>query len=169
MKNTILFSRKPIWVVFLAAALLLVWFSSAMASPEGKPAPDFSLVNLNGEKVSLSDFRGKVVVLTFWATWCGACHKQIPALQELYRAYKDKDVVVIGLSLDFDQTDRVKAFVQQENLDYKILVATLDVAQNYGVRAIPYTLVIDKQQKLVKRYIGPKSYGDLKKDLDTLL
>ena len=166
---------KSLLASFLTLAVLLVLAVSpaagkpVAAGPEGEPVPPFTAVDLEGKEVSLEDFKGRVVVISFWATWCSACSKQVPALQELHRQYRDKGVAVIGLSLDFDQLDRVREHVRENDIGYPVLLTTISVAQQYGVRAIPYTLIIDKDHKLFKRYIGPMPFGEFKKDVEALL
>ena len=121
------------------------------AGPEGHKAPGFTILNLDGEKVSLDDYENNIVILTFWATWCVACHKQIPALKEIHQKYKDEGVVILAVSLDFGKTVRVKSIVEKENINYPILLGTLKLAERYGIRGIPATWIIGKDGQLYKR------------------
>lgn len=126
----------------------------------GDKAYDFSLQSVNGKTVSLSDFKGKVVVLDFWATWCGPCRKGIPDLIDIQKQFKNK-VAVIGISLDQDNTKAdLVPFIKKFGINYPVLYANMDVVMNYGnIQAIPTTFIIDQYGKIVDRNIGlaPKS------------
>jgi len=117
-------------------------------------APSFTLTDINNKKVSLSDFKGKVIILDFWATWCPPCRESIPDLIELQDKYKNK-LVVIGISLDRETKPNVKEFVKDKGINYKILYATPEVVQAYGnINAIPTSFIINGKGFIVERYIG---------------
>ncbi len=102
--------------------LLLAYFNitpinAAQNDIIGKPAPPFALLDLNGNKVSLSDYKNKVVILDFWATWCPPCIKEIPHFIELYKEYKNQGLVIVGISLDLQGISIVKAFNKIRNLN----------------------------------------------------
>ena len=120
-------------------------------------APDFSLINLKGETVSLSDFRGKVVILDFWATWCPPCKAEIPGFVELHSKYADQGLEIIGISLDQGDLSVVPTFTESYNVQYPILYYKDEVIMNYGgIRSIPTTFIIDKDGKIVERLVGYK-------------
>ena len=123
-------------------------------------APDFTLTSVSGEDVSLSDFKGKVVVIDFWATWCPPCRKGIPDLISLQKEYKDK-VAVIGISLDRENTKAgVPDFVNKMGINYPVVYFNDKVIIDFGgVSAIPTTFIIDQKGNIVKKIIGlyPKS------------
>lgn len=123
---------------------------------EEKAAPDFELTNLEGKKIKLSDYKGKVVILDFWATWCAPCRKGIPDLVDLKNAYKAKGVEVIGISLDQDNTIAdVKPFVKEYKINYPVVFGNMDVVQKYGnIQAIPTTFIINKEGKISATYQG---------------
>jgi thiol-disulfide isomerase/thioredoxin len=127
-------------------------------------APDFTLLSTEGKDIKLSSYKGKVVILDFWATWCGPCRKGIPDLVELQKEF-GKDIVVIGISLDQDTKGEVVPFMQHFGINYPIAYGTLEVTQQYGgVEAIPTSFVINKNGEIVDRHVGlvPKSeYSDL--------
>lgn len=108
-----------------------------------KPAPDFTLRDLKGNQVSLSDFRGQPVVLNFWATWCAPCRAEIPHLEALYTKYKDQGLVVLGLNTETDYM-KVKHFAEPQ-ISYTVLLDAGPQSEGYDVRGIPYTYYIDRE------------------------
>lgn len=121
-------------------------------SLEGKPAPSFTLKDLNGKEVSLSDFKGKVVLLDFWGTWCGPCRRAIPHLEALHKKYKDRGLVVIGVNRERDP-DKVKQFAK-ERISYTTLVEADEQFKEYGVRGIPALFYVDGEGKIRHRDVG---------------
>ena len=117
-----------------------------------KRAPDFSATDLEGKKVSLSDFRGKVVLLDFWATWCPPCREEIPELQKIFDEYRDKGVVVIGASSE--SSEQIRQFKQKMGISYPLLKVATKVFSTYQVRGIPTTYIIDKKGYIQHREVG---------------
>ncbi|GFP34915.1 cytochrome c biogenesis protein CcmG, thiol:disulfide interchange protein DsbE, partial [Candidatus Hakubella thermalkaliphila] len=118
------------------------------------PAPEFTLNSLDGREVSPSDFWGKVVVLNFWATWCDPCRAEMPNLERAYQAYKDKNVELVGISMDTD-TQLVESFVKEVGVTYTILLdPSNQVASDYAIRAIPTTYIVDEEGMIVGSEIG---------------
>ena len=118
----------------------------------GKLAPSFTLQDLNGKQVRLSDFKGKVVLLDFWATWCGPCVRTIPHLDALHKKYKDQGLVVIGINNERDHA-KVKAFAK-DRMSYIILLDADEQFTEYGIRGIPTAFYIDKEGKIRYRDVG---------------
>jgi cytochrome c biogenesis protein CcmG/thiol:disulfide interchange protein DsbE len=122
-------------------------------------APDFILTSTNGKNIKLSDYRGKVVIVDFWATWCPPCRRGIPDLIDIQKQFKN-DLVVIGISLDSDTKADVVPFMKKYGINYPIVYGNNDVVMSYGsINAIPTSFVIDKNGKIVDKHIGlvPKS------------
>jgi len=118
----------------------------------GRLAPDFTLPDLEGNSVTLSDFRGKVVFINFWTQWCPPCRAEMPEIEALYQEYKDKDVVVIGVDIlvweilkGYDESD-VRQYVQQGGYSWTFVIDTTgEVTRNYGVTVIPTSFFVDKE------------------------
>jgi len=128
--------------------------SAQVASLIGAQAPDFTLEDANGKSVSLRDFRGKVVIVDFWASWCGPCRAQMPYLQDLHQKLADKGLVVLGLNIGED-SEAVTEFAKQSAYTFTLLLGgEPDVDTSYYVGAFPTTLVIDRQGKIVYRDEG---------------
>ncbi len=111
----------------------------------GELAPDFTLVDLEGNQVTLSDFRGKTVFLNFWATWCPPCRAEMPEMEAVYQEYKDKGVVVIGVDI-MEAESEVRQFVEQGGYSWTFVLDTSgEVAGNYEIAAIPTSFFIDRE------------------------
>jgi peroxiredoxin len=138
--------------------------------PGGKPAPAFTLQDLNGKNVSLSDFRGKVLIIDFWATWCPPCIKEIPDFIELYEQYKDKGFEMVGISLDQAGISVVKSFAQKFKINYPILMTDGKIDKTYGgITNIPTTFVIDPAGNIRKKYVGLIEKDVFEADIKKLL
>jgi len=117
-------------------------------------APDFTLKTLDDQEISLSQLKGKVVLLDFWATWCGPCRESIPHLIQLYKTYRENGFEIIGISLDKGDAAVVRNFARSMDIPYPIVVAPEEVVKNYRVTAIPTTFLIDKEGKIRERTPG---------------
>lgn len=128
-------------------------------SATGYLAPQFTLRNLKGNLVSLDSFKGQVVVLNFWATWCVPCRIEMPAFENLYRRYRSQGVTVLGVSLDKGADEKVKKFVEEYQLSFPVLMDSDGKAEKlYPSVSIPFTFVIDKTGRIVARVDGAKNW-----------
>ena len=134
------------------------------------PAPDFQLKSLDGKPLRLSAMKGKVVLLDFWATWCPPCKEEIPHFKELYAAYGPQGVEIIGISLDQEGEEVVRAFAQREKINYPLAMGSTELTQQYGgIRGIPTTFLIDKRGRIAKKYVGYNDKQVFESQIQTLL
>lgn len=128
-------------------------------SLEKEKAPAFSLKNLSGKEESLKDYRGKVLLLNFWATWCPPCREEMPALESLYRTLKDQGFVVLGISSDAFGERAVKPFVEEFGLTFPMLLdQNLKITHLYRVNYRPTSYLVDRQGNLITRVVGPQDW-----------
>jgi peroxiredoxin len=134
-------------------------------------APDFALKSLDGRTVKLSDFRGKFVLLNFWATWCAPCRVEMPWLVELDKKYRPQGLVIVGVSIDDPGEDeRVKQFIQERSVAYTILLGNQSVGDAYGgLRFLPETFFIDREGRIIKNTYGIRKQADLEEEIKNLL
>ncbi len=120
-----------------------------------KPAANFTLLDSNGAKVTLASLKGKVVLLNFWATWCGPCQVEIPWFVEFNKTYKARGLAIVGVSMDEDGWKSVKPYLAAKKIDYPIVVGTEEVAKAYGgVDSLPSTFIIDRDGKIAFSHSG---------------
>jgi thiol-disulfide isomerase/thioredoxin len=160
--------------LFAIISLILLIFSSGAGAfinfKSGDRAPEFALSTLDGTVIRLSDYLGKIVIVDFWATWCGPCRMAIPDLVELQNEYKD-DLIIIGISLDQPYTQKnLKPFIESYSINYPIVLGNIEVVEAYGnIRGIPTSFIVNQNGEIVNRFTGyvPKSYYT--NDIDQLL
>ena len=128
----------------------------------GNTIPDFSLESLDGKTVDKNSLKGEVVVLNFWASWCAPCMSEIPDLKEVAAG---KQAKVVAIALDETGRETVKPFAEGHGINYTVLVGNQEIFQQFNGVGIPYTLVLDRSQRIVKIYRGPVSRESLEADL----
>ena len=147
-------------------AATLTGCSESNPNPEdvvvGAQAPHFSLAAIDGTTLKSSSLKGNVVILNFWATWCQPCLSEMPVLKEIAATSKAR---VVGIALDEDGAKVVKPFVESHGINYSVVIGNQEVFEQFNGLAIPYTLVLDPAQRIVKIYRGPIT----KEDIDQVL
>jgi len=152
--------------------------ATLIASSLRRPAPAFQLMDASGKAMQVPDYKGKVVLLNFWATECGGCKMEIPGFIVLQQAYKDKGFTVVGISADITYSNlkspeegwnQVKPFVANNHLNYPILMADDAVLTAYSTQALPATFLIDKSGRIAASYIGVVNKDDVESNIKKLL
>jgi peroxiredoxin len=137
---------------------------------ERHDAPEFALKDPDGKVVHLSDYKGKVVLLDFWATWCGPCKIEIPWFAEMQRKNKDRGFEVLGVAMDDEGWEVVKPFLKDLGVNYRVVMGTDQTAQLYGgVDALPTTFLIDRSGKIAAVHVGLASRKDFVDGVEQLL
>jgi thiol-disulfide isomerase/thioredoxin len=187
-------SRRAAWLAMgaVALALGLIWMAPGLgehaddetaqgdteypgdpddATAAGKAAPlHFTLKDMNGVEVKLASFKGKVILLNFWATWCGPCKAEIPSLVELQEQYGD-DLVVLGFSVD-DPVEKMRPYAAEYKINYPLLVGNgrEDVQEAFGpLYGIPVSVIIDRQGRIAKKHSGIASKSQFEREIKSLL
>ena len=138
-------------------------------SNDSENAPNFILTDTEGNQVKLSDYKGKIVLLDFWATWCPPCRRGIPDLIDLQNEYK-KNLVVIGISVDTDSKSDVVPFTKEYGINYKVVYGDYDVVEKYGnIQSVPTTFIIDQKGKIVSSFVGLQRKETFKDQIDALV
>jgi len=132
-------------------------------------APDFALPQLDGQELRLSSYRGKVVLLDFWASWCEPCRVETPHLIELQQKYGDRGFTIIGISMD-DSPDPARSFYRQFQMNYPVVMGNAKIGEEYGgVLGLPIAFVIDRDGKITAKHIGATEPAVFEKDIASLL
>lgn len=162
--------------IFSIALLLCCGKISEKKDPKSEgtrsagPNFDFALPDLSGKIFSLKDFKGKMFIINFWATWCPACEEEIPELNELSERYKNESLVVIGIALDKDSLNLVEPFVRKKGIRYSVLKGNEQMLRGLeGFSGMPTTLIVDQKGNIKKKYDGSFDKDDLEKNLKELL
>lgn len=169
-------NRRRIQIIIFVAVLLIggytigsSLFSKESIPKEGSTAPAFTLSGLDGKKHELSDYKGKVVVVNFWGSWCEPCYKEMPAIQNQYTKWKDRGVEVLGLNLD-ESPVTVQSFVRQYGLTFPILIDNeLRMRNKYHVSSYPTTFFINGSGKIEKIQIGGMDEAYIDQTLTAML
>ena len=139
----------------LTGALASAGCAKKVRRSAAKPAPEFSLKDGNGQTVHLADYRGKVVLLDFWATWCGPCKIEIPWFIDFERQFKDQGFAVLGVSMDEDGWNAIKPYMQSMKMNYRVLLGNDAISTAYGgLDSLPTTLLIDRDGGIASTHVG---------------
>ena len=143
---------------------------SVKPAKDRKLAPDFTLKDASGKAVKLSDYRGKAVIIDFWATWCGPCKVEIPWFIEFQRKYKDRGLVVLGVASGDEDWTVVRPFAEQMKINYPVLQGNDTTADLYGgIEALPTTFIVDREGRIAKIHIGLASKEDFENAIEKIL
>ena len=165
-KNTQLL--LTILFVFIACVFLIVFLrkerDSTLKTAEpiqpGLEMPNFTFPDINGKEVSLSDHRGKVVLVNVWATWCPPCRQEMPSMQSLYEKFKGENFEILAVSIDSEGREAVAPFMRKMNLTFPALLDPGETIRSlYGITGVPESFIIDKQGILVQKIIGPINWA----------
>jgi len=164
-----MFRRAFAVSIIILAVLMGCTRSDERSAVVSGDAPNFQLLDLNGKMVQLSDFKGRPVVLDFWATWCQPCRDSIPGMVKLHKDYAGKGLVILAISVDGGAIEDIRSFQKEYGMAYTVLIGTEDVADQYRARTIPMMIVLDKSGKIQKRYLGSGNEDDIEKTVKQLL
>ena len=158
-----IFRHNRGWTPLLTACLLvlgLFFVASAQAEPESNLAPDFTLETPDGKQRSLDDYRGRYLVINFWATWCGPCKMEMPSLEALYRRFGERKLTVLGISNDPFGARVVEPFVDAHNLSFPVLLDPKQkISKRFGVNSLPTTFLIDPEGHILGVLSGAEDWS----------
>ncbi len=171
--------RKIVWIVIVAAVAFGLYQlgrhkstqapGSAPRGTAGAPAPEFSLKDIDGKTIDLASYKGKVVLVDFWATWCVPCQSEIPHFVDFQNNYGPQGYQTIGISMD-DGPEPVLAFYRKFKMNYPVVMGTEEVAKSYGgVLGLPVTFLIDREGKIATKYIGETETEKIRQRVEELL
>jgi peroxiredoxin len=143
--------------------------SGYIRKEDRKLAPDFVLDDASGQPVKLSDFRGKVVLLNFWATWCIPCAAEIPWFIDFQKEHESDGLVTLGVSLDEDGWKIVKPYIGTHQINYRVMLGNDDVAQLYNATSLPTTMIIDRSGRIAATHVGICGKKDYEADIQAAL
>jgi peroxiredoxin len=173
MRKYFIYSVVSVFYVFALSSLALAVPPAPWEIDEiiGQEAPAFTLNDLEDKPISLKDYKGKVMLVNFWATWCPPCKDEIPSLNQLHKKYDGKDFIVLGISTDDSKKDIIK-FIKEHKVDF-VIPHDRDgkIMREYKVFSLPTSFLIDKQGKIVEKFLGPHDWvdKDFLKKIDNLM
>lgn len=136
----------------------------------GVAAPDFELTSLDGKRVKLSDYRGKAVLLNFWATWCSPCKVEMPWFVDLQKRYGNDGLVILGIAMDDTETPKIAQFASEMGVNYPVLLGTDQVSEEYGnVQFLPTSFYIDRKGKIIAKGAGLLGRGEIEENVQKAL
>jgi cytochrome c biogenesis protein CcmG/thiol:disulfide interchange protein DsbE len=144
-------------------------FGSADTARLPRQAPDFLLQDSAGSKIRLSDYRGRVILVNFWATWCAPCKAEIPLLEEFEHAYASQGLTVIGVSMDENGWSSVRPFMEALKINYPVVIGGEELASQYGLIGLPTTFLVDREGRIAATHVGILSRGDVEHTIMPLL
>ena len=169
-KNSIFRTALILFGVLTIGGIGFLTYNQIAAAEDSKDAVNFSFPGLDGKPVNLADYRGKVVLVDVWATWCPPCRMEIPGFVSLYDKYKDDGLVIIGLATDDDGAKVVAPFAEEYKINYPIAIADMrEVMKVFGpIRGIPTTYLIDENGIIQNKYVGYRPESEFEKAFKAL-
>jgi thiol-disulfide isomerase/thioredoxin len=172
--------RDPLVIIVVAVVIALMLViglrlarrrqTSAMPQLKSDIAPDFALQSLDGKTVHLSDFRGKAVLLNFWATWCGPCKIEMPWFVELQKEYASEGLQIVGIAMDDASPKEIADFAKEMGVNYPVLIGKEAVGDEYGgVQFLPESFYIDRNGKVLDKAFGLKGRGEIEDDIKKIV
>ena len=155
------------WLKLSIGILLTLWLTAATAVAPSSQAPDFTLKSLQGENLRLKEYRGQVVLVNFWASWCGPCRQEMPLLDKIQKRYEPAGFTVLGVNVE-GKRDKMMKIARKLNVSFPLLIdQDQRVSEAYGVDAMPYTVLVDRDGRVAYIHRGYKP-GDEAKYVDKL-
>lgn len=152
--------RQVVKEFFAAVVFAFMMTGAATGTEEAQPAPNFTLKSLDGRDVTLDEFRGKYLLINFWATWCGPCKIEMPSLEALYQKFKDDGLALIGISNDMFGARVVKPYVEASKISFPVLLdQRLTVSYKFGVVNLPTTFLVNPKGEIIGILHGPEDWG----------
>ena len=162
-------TRKILLTGVIAIFVVAGFYLKSTHRQERRPAPDFSLAQLDGQQLQLSSYRGKVVLLDFWATWCVPCREETPHLVELQQKYGDRGLQIIGVSMD-DSADPVSGFYREFHINYPVVMGNAQTGELYGgVLGLPIAFYVGRDGIIYSKKIGAQSAAAIEDEIKKLL
>lgn len=164
--------RQTLTGIALTIAVALPTTAPAdLTSPDSrKPLPEVALADIKGAAVNLAAYKGRVVLLDFWATWCTGCKKEIPWFMGFQKKYKRSGLAVVGASLDDDGWKSVKPYLREHKINYRIVIGTFDAAKPFGAdKGMPVSVLIDRDGKIADIHPGMVDKEAFEREIQTLL
>jgi cytochrome c biogenesis protein CcmG/thiol:disulfide interchange protein DsbE len=169
LRHLVVAAVLPVLILGLLAVALLARAPSTSPTAVGNLAPDFNLVDLDGDPVRLTDFRGRPLIINFWASWCGPCVEEFPLLRDALDRYRDSDLAIVGIVYQ-DRSEAARAFMERTDAPWP---ATMDpgdrVAASYGILAPPETYFVGRDGTIVARQIGQFSASSLQEKIAAII
>ncbi len=142
---------------------------SAQLAGDRRPFPEFRLNSIDGPKLDSKGLRGKVVLINFWASWCGPCRMETPALVELKEEYADKDFEIVGIAIDPEDKDEIHEFVSDLKVNYPVLYSDQNIERQAGILGTPTSFLLDRDGYIVHKHIGVVAKETLASEIGALL
>jgi peroxiredoxin len=173
--------RDPVVIIIVAmvvSLMLVLGLNMARKAPKASPvvqtagglAPDFALQSLDGHQIRLSDYRGKAVLLNFWATWCAPCKIEMPWFVDLQKQYGPQGLQIVGVAMDDASPKEIAGFAKEMGVNYPVLIGKEAVGDAYGgVQFLPESFYIDRNGKIVDRAFGLKGRGEIEDEIKKIL